>query len=153
MPTVYRAQTADARQILLAMGMGQFNATMVIPYLFIAPATTDADMAQVMMLVELIQRRLNSLGAELEVSGRIDAATSAALSSACGPNWPKMSWYEICRILIARTDTTVAIPGGSRGRSQAMSGFLGLPEIPNELVLLGAGLVAWHFYKKRKKGG
>lgn len=150
MSSVYRAQTADARQILIAMGMGQYNATMVIPYLFIPPATTDADMPQVIMLVELVQRRINSLGGSLTVTGRLDQPTVAALNTALGPSWPKMTWYELCRQLIAATDVFARAEPASRGRAQAMSGYI-LPDIPGDLIAVGLVFLGWHLYKEHKK--
>ena len=148
---LYRAQTADVRQILIAMGMGDFNITGVINFMFWAPATTDGDMPAIIQLVQLIQRRINTLGGNLSVTGRLDQPTVAALTRALGPTWPKMSWYEICRNLVARTDFLTRPEPASRGRAQALSGLSILPDVPTELLAIGAGLIAWHFYKKSKR--
>ena len=53
------------RNLLSSIGIGQFNITMIIPYLFIAPATcpTDPRSAQTLMMVSHIQAVLNQLGA------------------------------------------------------------------------------------------
>ena len=152
---LYNAQTENARAILNALGVGNFNATMIIPYLFMAPAQTDPDMAQVQLLVSFIQRRLNTLGARIPVSGFLDVATITQLQRYTGPGWAKLSWYEIAKLLLAASQPFATAPPPSRGRAHAL-GFLPdlplLPSIPGGtlswLVLAGVG---YHLYKKRSK--
>lgn len=150
---LYNAQTENARAILMALGVGSFNTTMIIPYLFMAPAQTDPDMAQVQLLVSFIQRRLNTLGARLPVTGRLDVPTVAALQRYTGPQWAKISWYEIAKILIAASQPLATVPPPSRGRAQAVGALpdLPLPDIPGgTLSWLLLGGAAYYLWKKRR---
>ena len=91
----------DARTLLLRLGVGQFNATQMIPILFMGPAQTDADMPPVILLVETFQRNLNEMGAELPVTGRMTAPTILELVKVTGRGWPRMRWYEIAQALLS----------------------------------------------------
>ncbi len=85
--------TKTARDLLTQLGIGGFNATMIIPYMFIAPATTDPKSAQTILLVQYLQRALYGLGAtDVPMSGRLDRETAMALLQVAGPNWERMTW-------------------------------------------------------------
>lgn len=83
----------NVREMLDRLGVGQFNATMIIPYMMIAPATTDPKSSQIYLLVQHIQRALYAMGYDhVAESGELDDATSAALRSVAGPDWEIMPW-------------------------------------------------------------
>lgn len=95
---------SNARELLTGIGIGNYNATMMIPYTFIAPATTDPKSAQMILMVQAIQKALFDLGAhDVPLSGRLDVPTANALASVVGPDWERTTWGgNIAKILAFR---------------------------------------------------
>lgn len=138
----------SARSILLAMGMGDFNATMVIPYLFMAPAQTDPQMSQIIMLTKHLQGLLKSMGAPLPITGSIDGNWAPYLAKAVGRDWMNMPWEEICQLALAAKarGTSIAPQGVMLGNLKPMSGFTdSIPGGKATLYVLGALLLYRHF--------
>lgn len=160
MPTsLYRAQTGDLRTILRSLGMGDFNITACIPTMLISVGTTDPDAGAVQLIVSMIQRRLNSLGHDVPVSGRLDPASLSALKRYTGPYWAQMTWSEVCQALIAASDPAFysqpAAP--QRARAQAMgpgprNGLSGITDsVPGGALGLAAiAGVGLYFLTKRR---
>lgn len=150
----------DSRELLIAIGVGNFNATGIIPYMMVAPATTDPKASQVIILVQQIQRQLWKLGAmNVVVSGRLDDATAHALEQVVGPNWERMSWSAVVKSLVDaerknfRIQPTVAMAYQPLTIPTAVDGPLDfLPEVPGGLVTYGVGayLIYCMFSKKRR---
>jgi hypothetical protein len=88
-----RTAMQDARSLALALGMGDFQATMVIPYMHMTPATTDPDMPAIHLIVNGLQRGLQTLGATtVKADGVMGVETATELRRLTGPNWPGMTW-------------------------------------------------------------
>lgn len=82
-----------ARELLLSLGIGQFNATQIIPFLEIAPATTDPKSPPVILLVRALQSALYEMGAVgVSNTGYLDRPTADALARITGPDWERTSW-------------------------------------------------------------
>lgn len=146
-----------SRELLLDIGMGQWNATGTIPYLMIAPATTDPKSPQVMEIVRHLQQVLFTMGADVANTGYLDQATANALRQLVGPNWERMTWgANISGVLAARqrgqrlggmslTPVDDSVP-------VAVGGPLDfLPDVPGGLITYGVigYLIYRHFKKKR----
>jgi hypothetical protein len=137
----------ESRELLTAIGVGNFNATGIIPYMMVAPATTDPKASQIIILVQQIQRALWKLGAmDVLVSGRLDEATERALEQVAGPNWERMSWGANVKALIDaerkgfRIQPTVAMAYQPMTFPVAVDGPLDfLPEVPGGIVTYGIG--------------
>jgi hypothetical protein len=85
--------TLNARELLTGIGVGHFNTTLLIPYMFIAPATTDPKSPQTILIVNAVQKTLFDMGAtDVPLSGRLDEPTARALAQVTGPNWERTSW-------------------------------------------------------------
>jgi hypothetical protein len=150
------ATSPNARELLAGIGMGQFNATMAIPYMMISPSTTDPKAAQVVLMVQHIQRALFQLGYhDVPDSGELDLATANALLSVVGPDWNIQPWSTAIAAIAA------ARKGGRRAQPVAMATNDGvptsvggpldfLPDVPGGLFTYAAGiyLLYRHFHKK-----
>lgn len=92
---------SNNRELLVAIGIGQFAATGIIPYMQISPATTDPKAPQVITLVQYVQRALYNLGAtDVAVSGYLDTATALALERLLGKNWEGLPWFSTVQAII-----------------------------------------------------
>lgn len=148
----------NLRELLLGLGIGQFNATMMIQYLMIAPATTDPKSPQIVLLVQHIQKALYALGySSVPNSGRLDMPTAAALESVVGPNWERQPWSVTVSAVVTamrtpRSAVAPTISDGDDGVPVSVGGPLDfLPDVPGGLVTYAiGGFLLYHFLKKRR---
>jgi len=148
------------RELLLNLGVGDFNATAAIPYMLLAPRTLDPSMVQMLVVIKKLQEQLASMGAPgIVPNGIFDDATSNAIKAIVGPEWLAMPFYETVRATNkaeARGYTFPApVPASSPG-PVATSGILdvvpdtlGLPSVPGGVVTYG--IAGWFLYKLLKK--
>ena len=156
----------NARDLLQALGVGEFNATQVIPYMFRSPAVTDADMPPVILLVQKLQERLVDMGAAVRVSGELSVATASALRTLVGPNWPRFPWYRIVESVLEAKRQGVRLETMERSAAFAERartdislqghdglGSLPIPDFPGGFKLVLAGLAGFYLYRRfgRKK--
>jgi hypothetical protein len=139
-------ESPSIREILAALGMGQFNITMAIPLMLVSPATTDPKSNQVILVVQHIQRALFELGAvDVPVSGQLDEATARALQQVVGPNWERMPWAASVRAIVTARRNGVRIGAPPRMQQPvpvpaAVGGPLDfLPDVPGGLFTYAAG--------------
>ncbi len=85
----------DTRDMLLAAGIGEYVATMSLPYMFFLPRTSDPYAQGVIQIVQGLQTLLNRHGADLEVDGGLGKKTIAALAKFSGPRWHDKSWAQL----------------------------------------------------------
>jgi hypothetical protein len=148
----------NGRSLLLALGIGDYNATGIIPYLFMAPAQTDSDMAATVLMVEGIQKALNSMGARLPVSGDLDVATVVELKKVVGPDWLPMKWYEIVRRVVrAKNHGFRLVPGTTPAAQQVVQPYnddgmgMSIDSTSAKVAIAGAaGLVLWLLFGKKR---
>lgn len=142
------------RQLLLDIGMSQVNATQTIPYLMISPATIDPKAPLSIMLVQCVQHTLNEMGAhDVALTGYLDQATAAALSSVVGENWQRMTWGanldELTRARSQGFRFKAPDPSVS-GMPVAVSGPLDfLPDVPGGIVTYGIAAYLLYRYLRR----
>ncbi len=143
----------NIRALLLSLGVSDWNSTMIIPYTFTTPSTTDPGMAQIIILVRHLQRNLNRLGAgNVEITGRLDKATGDAISQISGTEWLSLPWYQIMQDVVAfkRSGQTLSAPMDV----VAPTGISGieLPDVPGGMITYGLGAFAlWYFLVKKKR--
>lgn len=151
--TTYQPKTA--RDLLLDLGVGGFNATMLIETLMMTPATTEAASAPVMMLVQHLQRIVKAMGAPIPaLSGIIDDPTNAALERVVGPNWLFRTWFDVCREVVAaqRAGKTLAVLRAAAAKPvDSGIGFLDLPDVPGGLLTYAAGAYVLYRVLKKKR--
>lgn len=149
----------SVRDILLGLGIGDFNATIMIQPLWTAPATTDPKSPAIIMLVAGIQRTLNKLGAGLSVSGYLDQPTARALAHLNGSGWEQKAWVVNAEGVldalegghVLRGDGTMF--GGPSARPPLADIYTPpfLPPIPGGIVTYAAGAyLAYRMFKKRR---
>lgn len=146
--------TYNARELALAMGIGEFSTAAVIPYMFLTPATTDPDMGQVELMVVALQQRLAAMGAPIAASGELDQQTATFLRQITGPTWPRLSWATLFeRVLRASEDGFRFRVAATLPRTPAPAEAVGfLPDLPDPgtMLILGAlGAIFWFHRKKR----
>lgn len=149
----------SVRGLLTAIGIGHFNATMIIPYMFIAPATTDPKAGQIILLVEHVQKALYNLGAtDVAISGRLDPATARALRQVAGDDWERMSWGgNVAAIVNAQEGGGMMFApedGSDAPAPQAMAigGPLDfLPDVPGGLLTYGLAAFLLYRHLKRRR--
>lgn len=145
-------ESNNARDLALAMGIGQFQADMVIPMMWMTPSTTDPDMPAVRVMVEAIQKQMSAMGApRFQAPGELDVPTVSWMRMITGPTWVNMTWARIFgAILNVRASGRppwTAIKPLPRGRQLTVGG---LPDFgdPTTLLLLGAAAL---LFVNRKK--
>jgi len=148
----------NVRGLLLGLGMGDFNATLVIPVMWFSPRATDPGMPPVILLTRAIQRTLNRMGADLEVTGILDDPTATCLDQVCGPEWLADTWYELVRDVLSAQQRGVRLSDSYRagtgiGGAPPLSGVLDfLPDVPGGALTYAAAAVGvWYWLKHKKK--
>jgi hypothetical protein len=92
--------TYSSRSILLALGVGEVNATLAIQQIQLAPRDSDPDAAATIVIVSAVQRGLNQTGCLLQETGRLDNATMACIARMSGPKWESKSWLLITKDIL-----------------------------------------------------
>lgn len=145
----------SGRTLLLRLGVGDFNATMMIPYLFTSPMTTDPKSPMVMLMVKHMQAALNQMGAGIIVTGYLDRPTAAALTGLFdGPQWSSWAWSDvIAGILRARMQgVSLAEVEPITKHEIAATGDMpfGLPDVPGGVLTYAVGgFLLYKMFKKR----
>jgi hypothetical protein len=147
-----------SRDLLRGLGITDHNATTIIPYMMIAPATTDPKAGQIIMLVRAIQRILFNLGAtDIQNTGELDPATARALRMVTGEGWERASWGANARAVLSARDLNMHLtptPSAApvNGVPVAVSGPLDfLPDVPGGLVTYAiVGYLVYRHIKKRR---
>jgi hypothetical protein len=105
----------DVRQELLELGMDDVTATMAVPYIWFLPGTSDPYSPVVIMVVEAIQHKLQTLGVATRADGFVDGATNAALASIAGPDWKAKPWITVIGDVLAASRKASPMSLGSLG--------------------------------------
>lgn len=105
MPTVAklspRNRYGNLREMLLAAGVGNFAAPLAIQFMSFLPRTCDAYAQGTIILVQGMQRLLNSGGAKLRVDGGMGDETVAEIAKYAGPRWYDKSWQQLYTEVLA----------------------------------------------------
>lgn len=146
----------NTRRILLDLGIGDFNATMILPCMFMGPAQTDPSMAQVQLLTTALQKNMIKMGASwLKITGRIDEQTAHCLHALVGPYWNQTTWGELASAVVTARGNKKKLKRPSPSGKVTL-GALGFdlpspPAIPGGIITYGiAGyFLVRHFMKGR----
>lgn len=155
---------SNAREILTALGIGHYNATMMIQDLFVAPATSDPKSPQIILIVRRLQEILRQMGAAISVSGQIDQATSFYLETLLGHGYLNLPWAQVVSGVLDARDGGVSLSApemvpsqsGRSGSASSMSGIFDtpsfLPSVPGGLVTYGVvGFFLYRHFTKRSR--
>jgi len=140
----------NARQLLLGLGMGNYNATIAIQYMFVTPAETDPAMPSIILMTKHLQQGLRVAGAtNVAATGQIDLPTAAALKDLLGPSWNQIVWYQLfTAVLSAKRQRTLE----DRSSELELGLIPDLPEVPGGLFTWAAAAVAAWYFLIHKKG-
>lgn len=150
-------QPKISRELVAAIGIGQFNATMVIPYLLMAPATTDPKSPAIMMLVRHLQMQLTAMGWPGETTSYLDTATASALDRVVGPGWMNRTWSQVIgNVVSARKNRVNLAPAAppiiAVATPEPTGAFDFLPDLPGgTMTYVVLGGLAYYLYKNRKR--
>jgi hypothetical protein len=144
---IIRKGENDARQLLLGLGMGNFNATIAIQYMFLAPSATDPAMPSIILMTKHLQLGLRAAGADVGVSGQIDDPTAAALIKLVGPEWNHVTWYALFR---AVTEAKKSQTLRERAGDMNLGLIPDLPSVPGGMLTWAAAAVAVYFLLRKK---
>lgn len=149
----------NARATLLRMGIGDFNATMCIPVMFMGPAQTDPTITPVMILVKSMKTIMREMGAQVPMNHRMDMPFAHCLHALAGPHWAEHPWFDLCeKLLDARehgmrfSSRAAPAPGGNPIELSGLGMLPSFDAIPGGIVTVGAAayLLYRHFKKKRR---
>lgn len=147
----------SARTLLLRLGISDLNATIIIPYMFISPMTTDPKSPQIMLLVKHVQKALNQMGAGLYVTSYLDRPTAAALTGLFGTDaWSAWSWSDVVASVVRAKAQNMSLREVEPITTHAIAATgdvmpFGLPDVPGGVLTYAAAAGAlWYFMKKRK---
>ncbi len=148
-----------ARAQLLRLGIGDFNATMIVPTMFYGPAQSDPGLTQVKVLLRGMQKAMREMGATwVQASGDFDENTATCLKAVGGPMWTEMPWYELTAKLLAAKDAGKRFERPTPAQGVALHGFGGILDditsaSPQKMAAyIGIGIAAYYGYKHFKKG-
>lgn len=154
----------NIRALLLEIGVGDFNATMAIPYMFVAPRTTDPAAVQLLVVVRQLQKELLNMGVtDVVPTGVLDQVTGKALEQVCGPEWLAMPYYEIVRCVVKAKQaghTFIQASAYTGPGPEATEGWTDvfniqppiLPAVPGGIFTYGlAGWFLWKHFKKPRR--
>ncbi len=144
-------QPKTSRDLLLDLGVGQYNATLMVETLMMAPATTEAAAAPTMMLVGHVQEAMNDMGAELVRTGYLDQPTAQALAQVAGARFLERSWYDVIKdVVVARKAGIRLQKRVPKPNKKAVGFFDSLPDVPGGVITYAAGgLLLWHLLTKK----
>jgi len=147
----------SGRTLLLRLGVGDYNATMMIPYLFTSAMTTDPKSPMIILLVKHLQAVLNQMGANLIVTGYLDRPTSAALTGLFGSrSWTSWAWSDIITAVIAAKARGASLQEVAPVTTHDIAATgdtmpFGLPDVPGGvLTYAAAGAALWYFLRKKR---
>jgi hypothetical protein len=154
MGQLYDHATQDIPTLLRATGVDDYTAQMLVPFAFMAPATTDLDMPSVIEIVRAIQRSLNALGANLQESGQLDVQTAILIQQVTGPGWKSVPWYQILEKIVHHADrggTVRPIARPAAGVAGSMCDFAP-SSMPGGLLGWAAlGGLAYYLFGRKKR--
>ena len=146
-PVPRRGGENNARQLLLDLGMGNYNATIAIQYMFLAPASTDPAMPSIILMTKHLQQGLRAAGASaVAVTGRIDDATATALEALVGSEWNHVTWYALFGAVVTAKRTHAL-----EDHADELGLIPDLPEVPGGIITIAiAAAAAWYFLIHKK---
>lgn len=147
-PKTIKKGENDARNMLLALGVGHYNATIMIQYMFLSPSATDPAMPSIMLMTKHLQAGLRAAGARVPLSGVIDDLTAKALIRLVGPDWNHVTWFGLFEaVTYAKRERTL-----EKRTKDVPLGMIDLPDVPGgNLTWAAAGAALLYFLFLRKK--
>lgn len=145
------------RAMLLTAGIGEYNATLSLPYMYFLPRTCDPFTQGVMQLVEGLQNLLKGRGQRVPVDGFLGPETAAAVAKFAGAGWSDKTWLQIYGDVIRGRLAPGFEPGlapidhtidDAAADAQIPTGGLtdvvgGIARNPLAWVVAGAGIFYW----------
>lgn len=147
-------QPKTSRELLLDLGVGQYNATMLVETLMMAPQTTEAAASPTMLLVGHIQDAMNAMGSAITVTGYLDQATAQALAQIAGRDFLRRSWFDVVKDVVAAKKAGIKLKKKTArpNAKPAVGLFDSLPDVPGGLFTYAAGgFLLWKLLSKKKR--
>lgn len=133
---MWAGDAPDVVEALCDLGVERQTATMVVPYVWFTPGTSDPYSPIIIMLIRGVQNGLTRIGYRgLRRDGFVGKKTSAALTQVAGHNWKGKAWIQIYG------DILNTIKSGVGPRRNAMSYHSGMGAYEELGLLPGETLV------------
>lgn len=133
-----RGVDRDTRSMLLALGVGQYNAAMLASTMFLMPRTTDPSAQAVMFVIQGAQRGLQKMKAPGVVpNGLLDQPTQRALRQTSGLLWANKTWVQIYGDVLDALEGGKKFPGSG---GSAVGDYLEVGDT-SEYVSAGAAVL------------
>lgn len=151
-------QPRNSRELLTDLGVGRFNATMMIEPLMMSPSTTAVESAPIMLMVQHLQQNLNQMGASppIPTSGVLDEQTAYYLAQVAGADFLHLSWFEVCRRVVGAKRRGVRLSDTKKVRIKAKPQGIGsfdLPDVPGGAITYAVGTYLLYRALIKKKRG
>src|SRR5574338_353635 len=135
---------SSVRSELLKLGIGDFNATLIIPMMFMGPAQCYPDLTQMKLLIKALQKQFQAMGATWIVAhGRLDQNTATCIAALVGPRWSEIAWHDIVTALEAAKASGKSFARPSPATGVELSGMGDLPDVvyaPGDALMNLVGL-------------
>lgn len=148
----------NLREMLLAAGIGEFNATLSIPYMYFMPRTCDPYTQGVMQIIEGLQNLLRARGHKVPLDGWLGPDTAGALQLYAGAGWADKTWMQIYGDVMRGQRA----PGFERKPAAALAEYTereGLGSITtiadivtSPLAWIAGGALAYHLLGRKRRG-
>jgi hypothetical protein len=145
------------RAMLLALGIGDYNATMLIQSMFISPRATDPAMPQLIVLTKRIQKTLIGMGAQINVTGYLDEPTAQAIDQIASPEWLDDTWGNLVEDVLAAQRAGMTFPQVAIDTAPTPAPTGGLGDVTDLMPggILGyaavGGFLYWYFIHRKKR--
>ena len=148
----FHTHRSNAREMLIALGVGQFNVTMSLPYVWFMPRSCDPYAQGVMQLVQALQHGCNARGYNLELTGWMDAPTQRALHKISGPSWQDKTWLQLVGDVLSAPRPR--LPGALVPDYAPTSSLGSLGDLTDvfysPVALVAAGAAAWFLFGHKR---
>ncbi len=149
----------NARQMLEAAGIGEYNVTLSLPYIYFMPKSCDPYTQGVMQLVEGLQNMLKARGQAVPKDGVLGESTKSALRQFAGPGWADKTWLQLYGDVLrgkrapGYDPRLQAAPGLDSGMQTPTAGLTDVVGglATNPLAWIAGGAAALFFYRKRAR--
>jgi hypothetical protein len=120
----YPDSTPDVADQALKLGLNRVEATMVVPYMWVTPGTSDPYSPVVIAIVTGLQNGLAELGIATRGDGFVDHATAEAMKRLFGSRWKSKPWTQLYSEMSEAMDR-----GPSAAKESAMGTYIDLGDL------------------------
>lgn len=150
-----RGDVGTIREMLLAAGIGEYNAVLSIPYMYFLPRTCDPYAQGVQQIVQGLQNLLAYRGLQVPQDGFMGSSTMAATERFAGRMWRDKTWLQlygdVIRGRLAPGFEKTPQPAPVEAPQPQAVGFVDVIDLATNPLAWVAGGAAFYFLVHKKK--